>query len=154
METKIDPDGNTPGSLLNLTDIVIFTRSNIAWGISDKAFVLGGTVTSAVISNWQWMPGVIMMSQMCPKGMEATLYALLAGCHNMGGAISDYLGAFVLEYLECNPSGTSLETHKFDNLWKASFVATMLPAITVVLRCCIEYLFGIPLFSLELGNWR
>ena len=61
-----------------------------------------------------------MMSQMCPKGMEATLYALLAGCHNMGGAISDYFGAFVLEYLSCNPSGTSLETAKFDNLWKAS----------------------------------
>ena len=36
--------------------------------------------------------------------MEATLYALLAGCHNLGNSISDYFGAFVLESLGCTPA--------------------------------------------------
>ena len=33
------------------------------------------------------------MSQLCPRGMEATMFALLAGCHNLGATISSNFGA-------------------------------------------------------------
>jgi len=52
---------------------------------------------------------------------------LLAGCHNMGGTISDYLGAWVLESLGVTPKGEKGEGHTFDNLWIASLIATIAP---------------------------
>jgi hypothetical protein len=70
---------NIVASVLSFADIIVFTRKNLEWGIPDKFFVLGGTVTSAIISNWMWMPGVMIMSRLCPAGMEATMFALLAG---------------------------------------------------------------------------
>ena len=50
-------------------------------------------------------PGVVILSQLCPPGLEATMYALLAGCHNLGGTISSATGAWVLQVLEVQPSG-------------------------------------------------
>ncbi|CAD7925329.1 unnamed protein product [Amoebophrya sp. A120] len=124
---------NLLGVALSILDIAIFTRSNVAWGISDHLFVMGGTVSASLIGNWQWMPGVVMLSQMCPRNMEATLYALLAGCHNLGNSISEYLGAFVLEELGCTPTGQGDETTKFDNLWVAALIQTVVPMFTIAL---------------------
>ena len=33
------------------------------------------------------------------------MYALLAGCHNLGGTIASATGAYVLQVLEVQPSG-------------------------------------------------
>lgn len=50
-------------------------------------------------------PGVVILSQLCPPGLEATMYALLAGCHNLGGTIASATGAWVLQVLEVQPAG-------------------------------------------------
>lgn len=120
-------------SVLSLGDILIYTRYNLKMGIPDHVFVLGSSVTGTIIQQWQWMPGVVMLSQLCPKGMEATMYALLAGCHNLGGTLSQYLGAFILEELNIKPAGHDNEGAQFDNLWIASFIGTALPALTLIL---------------------
>merc|ERR1719443_1872436 len=73
------------------------------------------------------------MSQLCPKGMEATMFALLAGCHNLGALISDFFGAFVLQALSVDPAGLSDEGVQFDNLWKASLISSFLPMMPIVL---------------------
>lgn len=78
------------------------------------------------------MPQVIILSYFCPKGMEATMYALLAGCHNLGNTISSSWGALLLETLEINPNGSTGESDQFTNLWKASLLASVLPLISVV----------------------
>lgn len=124
---------NILSTLLSLMDVVLFLRLNVAWGIPDALFVLGSSTTTVVIKQWQWMPAVVIMSQLCPVGMEATMFALLAGCANVGSQISDYFGAYALQVLGVHPSGAVGETHQFDNLWKASCLATMLPAITIIL---------------------
>eukprot|EP00391_Amoebophrya_sp_Ameob2_P012265 CAMPEP_0178996536 /NCGR_PEP_ID=MMETSP0795-20121207/8418_1 /TAXON_ID=88552 /ORGANISM="Amoebophrya sp., Strain Ameob2" /LENGTH=680 /DNA_ID=CAMNT_0020688927 /DNA_START=142 /DNA_END=2184 /DNA_ORIENTATION=- len=124
---------NILGSCLSLADLLVFTRGNLAWGINDHMFVLGGTVSASLIGNWQWIPGVCMLSQMCPKNMEATLYALLAGCHNLGNSISDYFGAFVLESLGCTPAGRPDEGATFENLWFAALIGTTVPIVTLSL---------------------
>merc|ERR1719164_228452 len=114
-------------SVLSFLDIIMFTRTNVKLGIPDTVFVLGSSVSGTIISQWQWMPGVVLLSQMCPKGMEATMYALLAGCHNLGNTLSEYMGAYVLELLEIKPSGADNESAQFDNLWIAAVIATVLP---------------------------
>jgi hypothetical protein len=120
-------------TLLSFLDVVMFTRLNIWLGIPDVAFVLGSSVSTIVIRQWQWMPGVVVMSQLCPTGMEATMFALLAGCANIGNTIADYIGAYVLEALNVHPTGAIDEGVQFQNLWKASCIATMLPAITIMM---------------------
>jgi len=120
-------------AVLSLLDLLIFTRYNLELGIPDTAFVLGSSVLSNVVSQWKWMPGVIILSYMCPKGMEATMYALLAGCHNLGGTIASSCGALLLDRLGCKPSGAIGESAQFENLWVASAVSSALPIVTIVL---------------------
>jgi len=68
--------------------------------IPDYAFVLGGTVLQKVFDSWTYLPAGVLLSQMCPKGMEATMFALLAGCSNLGRGVASYFGAFMLLYLD------------------------------------------------------
>jgi folate/biopterin transporter len=120
-------------SILSFTDVVMFTRLNIRLGLPDHAFVLGSSVLTTVIAQWMWMPGVVILSQLCPKGMEATMYALLAGCHNLGNTIASNCGALVLEWVKCSPSGQPHESKQFENLWVASALSTILPMFTLIL---------------------
>lgn len=120
-------------SLLSVTDIIMFTRLNVKLGVPDHAFVLGASVLTTVIAQWMWMPGVVILSQLCPAGMEATMYALLAGCHNLGNTIASNCGALVLEWLNCQPSGANNESAQFQNLWVGSALSTVLPMFTLAL---------------------
>jgi len=120
-------------ALMALMDAATFRRLNIAFGIPDTIFVLGSSVSSLVIRQWQWIPGIVMMSQLCPLGMEATMFALLAGCANVGTQVADYVGAFILDYFEVHPSGLRGEGHQFDNLWKASLVCTAFHILTMAI---------------------
>merc|ERR1719272_1509113 len=104
-------------SILNLADVILLSRLNVKLGIPDKAFVLGSSTLQTIVSQWMWMPGVVILSQLCRKGMEATMYALLAGCHNLGNTIASNCGAYVLLLLGSTPSGEDNETHTFDRLW-------------------------------------
>jgi len=119
-------------SLLNMSDVIILSRTNIRLGIPDRAFVLGASALQMVVGQWMWMPGVVILSQLCPKGMEATMYALLAGCHNLGNTIAGNLGALVLLWLNCSPNGQPHESKQFDNLWKGSALSTVLPMLTLL----------------------
>lgn len=124
---------NVALSVLSLSDVVLFTRLNVRLGLPDHFFVLGSSVLTSVIAQWMWMPGVVILSQLCPKGMEATMYALLAGCHNLGNTIASNCGALVLEMFNCQPSGATNESAQFKNLWVASLLSTVLPTLTLVL---------------------
>jgi folate/biopterin transporter len=120
-------------SLLNVSDVIVLSRLNVKLGIPDTVFVLGASVLQTIVGQWMWMPGVVILSQLCPKGMEATMYALLAGCHNLGNTIASNCGAYVLLLLNCNPSGAVAEGHQFENLWKGSALSTVLPMFTLFL---------------------
>jgi len=120
-------------SFFSLSDLILFKRLNVRMGLPDTAFVMGASVLTSVIWQWQWMPGVVIMSQLCPHGMEATMYALLAGCHNLGNTVAANLGALVLEVLNCQPSGQANESAQFEHLWVASLISTVMPTLTLVL---------------------
>lgn len=124
---------NIAASALSLLDIVVFTRANKAIGIPDHAFVLGADVLQSIVWQWQWMPGVVILSQLCPQGMEAIMYALLAGCHNLGNTIASNTGALVLQQLGVQPTGAKEEGEQFKHLWIGSLLGTVMPMLTLVL---------------------
>ena len=41
--------------VLSVTDVVFFLRLNVKMGIPDHAFILGSSVFSGILSQWQWM---------------------------------------------------------------------------------------------------
>jgi len=123
---------NCAASFLSLLDIMMFTRFNATIGIPDHVFIIGNGGLETMISEMQWMPQVVMMSYMCPQGMEATMFALLAGCHNLGISVAGNFGALMLHLLHCNPQGVANEGHQFENLWVASLVSTVLPLAVVL----------------------
>jgi hypothetical protein len=119
--------------LLSWLDVLVFARVNVDLGISDHLFVVGANVSEVIVMQWMWMPGILILSQLCPKGMEATMYALLAGCHNLGSTIASSCGALVLQWLEVQPCGQQGESTQFDNLWKASALSSLLSFGTCIL---------------------
>lgn len=125
--------GNSLYFVVCLLDVPFFLRLNLRLGIPDYIFVFGSTSFQQIVYQWQWMPGMVVLSQMCPKGMEATMFALLAGCHNFGVSIAQFLGGFLLDSLGVDPAGLPDEGAKFDNLWIASLVASVLPFLAILL---------------------
>mmetsp|Transcript_48385 Transcript_48385/g.121960 ORF Transcript_48385/g.121960 Transcript_48385/m.121960 type:complete len:581 (-) Transcript_48385:149-1891(-) len=119
--------------VLSMADVFVFMRLNVRFGIPDHLCVMGASVLQSVIGQWMWMPGVVILSQLCPQGMEATMYALLAGCHNLGNTIASNCGALALELLNCQPSGADNESAQFNNLWKGALASVVMPTLTLAL---------------------
>jgi len=119
-------------SILSIFDCVMYARINVKYGVPDHALVLGTAASEGLIETWRWMPQVLLMSYLCPKGMEATMYALLAGCHNLGNTVASNCGALLLNYLEVTPRGEENESAQFANLWKASAISVILPLFASV----------------------
>mmetsp|Transcript_2489 Transcript_2489/g.4868 ORF Transcript_2489/g.4868 Transcript_2489/m.4868 type:complete len:618 (-) Transcript_2489:157-2010(-) len=120
-------------SALSVVNVIVYLRWNVAWGIPDKVFVLGSSALQTVISEFNYMPAVMIMSRLCPKGMEATMFALLASASNLGGNISNYTGAFLLDAMGVQPDGSKNESHQFENLWLISLITSILPCLPLVL---------------------
>lgn len=119
--------------VLQSLDSLLYARVNKSLGIPDHVFLVGFTAMQNVVSQWQWMPQVVILSYLCPKNMEATMYALLAGCHNVGNSLAANFGAMLLHVYHVNPTGSDNEGGQFDNLWRASLVSSVLPLIPICL---------------------
>jgi len=113
--------------------VVVYKRWNVAWGIPDTVFVLGAEVFQVIIGQWTHIPMTILMSQLCRKGVEATMFALMAGSANLGASLAQYQGAFIMDLLDINPRGAPHETAAFNNLWIASLISTLLPILPLIL---------------------
>ncbi len=121
--------------LASLFDLMLILRWNLSLDIPDKvAFVMGDKIILQVVQMLDFMPGVILMSKVCPKGVEATTYALLAGFSNFGYVVSTSLGYLLAEAMGIthvsNPDGT--ETCNFDSLpWLVLISHAFLPLLTI-----------------------
>eukprot|EP00662_Eupelagonemidae_sp_cell21_P021543 gene21543-32389_t len=66
-----------------------------------------------------WLPGLLIISQLCPDGAEATMFALLGGAMNLGQTLAHEFGVA--------PDGSAGEGEQFRNLWIVSAIASVLP---------------------------
>jgi folate/biopterin transporter len=82
----------------SVVDIVIVKRWNRQLGLSDHiSYMLGDAIVFGMCQMLDFMPAVVLMSRLCPKGMESTMYAILAGFSNLGQALSNTTGAFLVD---------------------------------------------------------
>jgi len=124
--------GNLLYSVLACLSVIIQLRLNVQWGIPDHVFAIAGASLQHIVSQWMWVPGMLLLSQLCPKGQEATMFALLAGCHNMGNSMGQIGGALMLHRMGVTPDGSPNEGYRFEKLWICTVVQTAAPLITLV----------------------
>eukprot|EP00516_Mucochytrium_quahogii_P007591 CAMPEP_0203751108 /NCGR_PEP_ID=MMETSP0098-20131031/5233_1 /ASSEMBLY_ACC=CAM_ASM_000208 /TAXON_ID=96639 /ORGANISM=" , Strain NY0313808BC1" /LENGTH=595 /DNA_ID=CAMNT_0050640683 /DNA_START=334 /DNA_END=2121 /DNA_ORIENTATION=- len=79
-------------ALLSMFDFVLIMRWNLKIGIPDKIFILGDEIFIDLIKRINTMPLFVLTAAACPKGVEATMFAMNMGLSNMGGTIGGYTG--------------------------------------------------------------
>mmetsp|Transcript_20659 Transcript_20659/g.43682 ORF Transcript_20659/g.43682 Transcript_20659/m.43682 type:complete len:623 (+) Transcript_20659:389-2257(+) len=123
----------------SIFDIAIAKRWNHNLGISDKAmYMFGDAIIYNIVYQMDFMPSVVLTSKVCPKGLESTIYALLAGMQNMGQNVSQSLGAYMITAFGvrtvCEPSEGEQCDCDFTNLPGLLFICHMfLPLLTIPL---------------------
>jgi len=113
-----------------LLQLLVYTRYNLVLGIPDRIFMLGETLIHNCVGQWLWIPGTVLLSQCCPKNLEATMYALLAGTINLGETLASYNGAYMLHNYHISPDGRKGEGDAFSHMWQASLTTTCLSLVT------------------------
>ena len=69
-------------------------------GMSPRFFALADTFISAPLSEIAFIPLMVLTTRLCPKGIEATMFAILASVMNIGLALSDLGGAWLLQFFD------------------------------------------------------
>lgn len=65
-------------------------------GMSPRFFAMADTLISAPLSEIAFLPLLVLAARLCPKGIEATMFAILASMMNIGLAVSDLGGAWLV----------------------------------------------------------
>ena len=110
-------------AVLGMTTLLLVTHTNRALGIDDRWFSLGDSLILTVVGQITWMPVLVLSARLCPKGVEATLFALLMSIWNLSGLLSHESGALLTSWLGVTESN-------FDNLWllvTITNLSTLLP---------------------------
>ncbi|KAG5506365.1 hypothetical protein JIQ42_07983 [Leishmania sp. Namibia] len=84
--------------LASVFDIIIVERWNLYIGIPDHAmYIMGDAIVYEVCYMLNYMPLNMLISRLCPKGCESTMFAILASFSNMGASTSSTIGAILME---------------------------------------------------------
>jgi len=114
-------------------DVVIVTRTNLRWGIPDRAAYLGGNACmGAVVMMMHTVPLAVLTSKMCPDGAETMVYAIVAGMQNLGAAVAGVGGAGIAQMVNVSLSDASCDH-------------TLLPEILIAGTIAMPMLVALPL---------
>jgi hypothetical protein len=97
-------------TILGMTALLLVTHTNRILGIDDHWFSLGDSLILTVIGQIVFMPVLVLAAKLSPLGIEATFFALLMSVFNLGGVVSQELGALMTYWL-------GITETKFDSLW-------------------------------------
>ncbi|CAL8466314.1 g5850 [Coccomyxa elongata] len=81
------------GTGLGMTQVLLITGTSRALGISNELFVLGDSVVLTALGQVAFMPVLVLAAQLCPEGVEATLFATLMSILNGGAFVGSALGS-------------------------------------------------------------
>ncbi|KAJ1282384.1 hypothetical protein BS78_03G047700 [Paspalum vaginatum] len=118
-------------AIIILLDIVLVLQLHVQYGIADRYMVLWGSALADAINQFKMMPFLILSGQLCPPGIEGTLFALFMSINNLGSTLGSFLGAALA-------SALNISTAQFDNLalgLAVQLICTLLP---------VGFLFLIP----------
>jgi folate/biopterin transporter len=105
-------------AVLGMSALLLVTHANRAIGIDDRWFSIGDSLILTVMGQIAYMPVLVLAARLCPKGVEATLFALLMSVTNLAGVLSYEEGALLMHWLDVTQT-------QFDNLWILITIANL-----------------------------
>ena len=112
---------------LGSTQLLLVSGYNRELGISDELFALTDSAVLTVLGEISFLPVLVLAAKICPKGVEATLFASLMSLFNFGGVTSQFLGAGLTEKL-------GVTADNFDHLFELVAICnftTLLPLVAI-----------------------
>jgi folate/biopterin transporter len=97
-------------AILGMTTLLLVTHANRQLGIDDRWFSLGDSLILAVMGQIAYMPVLVLAARLCPRGIEATVFALLMSISNLAGILSHEAGAVMMYLL-------GIKEQQFQALW-------------------------------------
>ncbi|XP_020572377.1 probable folate-biopterin transporter 2 [Phalaenopsis equestris] len=106
-------------SILGFLDLVLVLRLNLKLGIQDYIFMVINEAISQLVGRVKWMPILVLSSQLCPKGIEGTFFALLMSIDHVALLVSSWGGGLMLQLLKVTRT-------EFGNLWMSILIRNLL----------------------------
>jgi Na+/melibiose symporter-like transporter len=98
-------------------------------GVSPQFFAVADTAISGALTEIAFLPLLVLAARLCPKGIEATMFAILASIMNIGLAVSDLGGAWLVSLFSVHQATATLPadyTHLSTVMWIA-ILSSVLP---------------------------
>ena len=99
----------------SIFDLVMVERWNIYIGIPDHAmYIFGDAIIQQICYQLSYMPMVLLLSRVVPRGSESMVYALMSSIGNLGASMSNTIGSLLIELAW--PINTRVTPCDFNNL--------------------------------------
>jgi len=107
-------------ALSSVFELILVTKANRFMGIPDAGLALfADSVSSAISFTCKSMPIFVLSSNICPQGVEATLFALIASVGNLGFFSSEFLGGVMVDLF-------GVRQGEYGNFWAVIFLRGLL----------------------------
>ena len=98
------------GASVGITQLLLVFRLHSHLGLSNSLFSVLSGVLVQTVGEMSTVPLLVLCCSVCPKGLEATVYALLASVMTMGSTVSQEVSHQLMVTL-------GMSEHHFPHLW-------------------------------------
>jgi len=117
--------------VLTLAQLILMFRINVALGISDKFFAAIDSFIMNLVLEFNSLPVLVLACRICPKDIEATVFALLLSVSNAGGGIALQIGSILTHVL-------GITADNFDNLWILNVITAVFYLVPLTILSQIQ----------------
>lgn len=79
-----------------LFDVAMVLGWHRRLGIPDKVwYFCSAAIFEEIASMWALMPGCVLISRLCPRNIESTMYAVVVGLQNFAQSLGKFAGNFI-----------------------------------------------------------
>lgn len=119
-------------TLVVASQLLLLFRINKRFGIPDGVFVIFDTFLVDIASEINGLPVLVLSTKICPKNIEATVFAIMIAVTNVATNISGVVGAAIVQYL-------GIQTTDFSKLWVLIVVTAIFNLTPIILVWAIDY---------------
>jgi len=119
-------------TIFALSNIILYLGINEKIGIPNKVFVCLNSIPTGFFTQICLAPINVLACRLCPKGLEATTYAILMSTLSLSTALSTQLGAVIQTYL-------GIAKQNYTNYWKFSIISNVIAVIVLMIMWRIRY---------------
>jgi Na+/melibiose symporter-like transporter len=117
--------------MVQMTILLLVTRTNQWLGIPDGIFCFGDSFAIKVLAEINMMPVLVIACRLCPKNLEGTMYAAMMSVSNFGIMVSQQLGSLLTKLL-------GITETNFTNLWLLIIIASFSVILPLFLLLCVD----------------